>query len=127
MPKKVAVGGTSPKTLPFTPCIKYGNLLFVSGQGPIGRDGKVVAGDVKVQTRQTLDNFRRVLGEAGASMDDVLQTNVYLIDLNDFQAMNEVYTTYFHDPKPARTTVKAELVFGMKVEIQGIAAISTEE
>ncbi len=113
--------------LPFSPLIKYGNLLFVSGQGPIGKDGKLVPGDIKAQTRQTLDNFRRVLEDAGASMNDVVQTNVYLVNLDDFQSMNEVYTTYFQDPKPARTTVRADLVLGMRVEIQGIAALSTTE
>ena len=60
---------------------------------------------------------------AGATMDDVVQTTVYLKDLADYQGMNEVYASFFSDPKPARATVKAELLFGMTVEIQGIAAI----
>ncbi len=121
MHKKLAVGN-SPMGLPFSPCIKYGNLLFVSGQGPIGKNGKVQSGDIRAQTRLTLENFRKIIEEAGAKMDDVVQTTVYLSNLDDFQGMNEVYTSFFHDPKPARATVKADLLFGMKVEIQGIAA-----
>ena len=108
-------------SLPFSPCVKYGELLFVSGQGPIGKDGKVQSGDIRAQTKLTLDNFKRILEDAGSSMDNVLQTTVYLSNLDDYQGMNEVYWTYFHDPKPARATVKAELLFGMKVEIHGIA------
>ena len=122
--KKEAVRtGPAPLNLPFSPGIKYGELVFVSGQGPIDQNGKVVGGDIKAQTRATLENFRKVLLAAGTSMDHVVQTTVYLSDLNDFKEMNEAYTTFFPEPKPARTTVRADLLFGMKVEIQGIAYI----
>src|SRR6266852_1416833 len=100
---------------------KVGDLIFVSGQGPIDQNGKVVAGDVKSQTEITLENFRRVLVAAHSGMEYVLQTTVYLSDLNDYSEMNEAYSTFFPDPKPARATVRADLLFGMKVEIQGIA------
>jgi len=121
--KKEAVGKNRIAGLPFSPGVRYGDLLFVSGQGPIGKDGKIIAGDIKIQTRATLENFRDVLDAAGALMDDVVQTTVYLKDLGDYQGMNEIYASFFSDPKPARATVKAELLFGMIVEIQGIAAI----
>jgi len=122
--KKEAVRtGSAPLNLPFSPGLKYGDLIFVSGQGPIDQNGKVIAGDIKAQTKATLENFRKVLAAAGSTMDDVLQLTVYLSDLNDFRAMNEAYSTFFTDPKPARTTVRADLLFGMKVEIQGIAHI----
>jgi reactive intermediate/imine deaminase len=121
--KKEAVGKNLLRGLPFSPGVKYGDLIFVSGQGPIGKDGKIIAGDIKAQTRATLENFRKVLEDAGATMDDVLQTTVYLRDLADYQGMNEVYASFFSDPKPARATVRAELLFGMTVEIQGIAAV----
>jgi len=107
--------------LPFSPGIKFGDLIFVSGQGPIDQNGKVVQGDVKSQTKTTLENFRRVLVAAQSGLEYVLQTTVYLSDLNDYSSMNEVYSTFFPDPKPARTAVRADLLFGMKVEIQGIA------
>ena len=107
--------------LPFSPGIKFGDLIFVSGQGPIDQNGKVVPGDVKSQTKTTLENFRRVLVAAQSGFEYVLQTTVYLSDLNDYAEMNETYSTFFPDPKPARATVRADLLFGMKVEIQGIA------
>ena len=109
--------------LPFSPGIKLGGFLFVSGQGPIGENGKVEPGDVRAQTRKTLENFRKVVEAAGSTMEDVVQTTVYLKDLGDFAGMNEAYSSFFSDPKPARTTVQAELLFGMKVEIQGIAHV----
>lgn len=122
--KKEAVNpGRAPLGLPFSPGIRLGEFVFVSGQGPIGRNGKVEPGDVKAQTRMTLENFRKVVEAAGSSMDQVVQTTVYLRDLADFEGMNEAYSGFFADPKPARTTVQAELLFGMKVEIQGIAYV----
>lgn len=123
MKKQAVRTGPAPLNLPFSPGVKYGDLVFVSGQGPIDQNGKVIAGDIKAQTRATLENFQKVLMAAGSSMDNVLQLTVYLSDLNDFKEMNDAYSTFFHDPKPARTTVRADLLFGMKVEIQGIAHI----
>lgn len=114
-------------SLPFSPGIRIGEFLFVSGQGPIGENGKVEPGDVRTQTRKTLENFRKVVEAAGSTMDEVVQTTVYLKDLNDFAGMNETYSTFFSDPKPARTTVQAELLFGMRVEIQGIAYVSQRQ
>lgn len=109
--------------LPFSPGIRLGDFLFVSGQGPIGENGKVEPGDVKAHTKKTLENFRKVVEAAGSTMDDVVQATVYLKDLGDFAGMNEIYSSFFRDPKPARTTVQAELLFGMRVEIQGIAYV----
>ena len=124
MKKQAVRTGPAPLNLPFSPAVKYGDLVFVSGQGPIDQNGKVLAGDIKAQTRATLENFQKVLLAAGSNMNNVLQLTVYLNDLNDFKEMNEAYSTFFHDPKPARTTVRADLLFGMKVEIQGIAHLS---
>jgi 2-iminobutanoate/2-iminopropanoate deaminase len=123
MRKEAVMTGTAPLNLPFSPGIKYGDLVFVSGQGPFDQNGKVVPGDIKSQTAKTLENFRRVLEAAGTSLDHMLQTTVYLSSLDDFANMNETYSTFFHDPRPARTTVRADLLFGMKVEIQGIACV----
>src|SRR6266581_6325574 len=107
--------------LPFSPAVKFGELLFVSGQGPIDKTGKVIPGDIRVQTKAPLENFKRIVEAAGSSMDCVLQTTVYVKDLAEYSAMNETYSSFFSDPKPARTTVQAgDLLFGMKVEIQAL-------
>jgi len=111
--------------LPFSWGVRCGTFVFLSGQGPVGPDGKVVEGDITLQTRVALENFRKVVDAAGSRMADVVSTTVYLKDLADFAAMNDVYRTYFGtEPKPARATVGADLVMGMKVEIQGIAYIA---
>ena len=126
--RKEAVGTErAPMGLPFSPGIRLGDLVFVSGQGPIDRNGKVVRGDVKTQTKATLENFRRVVEAAGSTMDDVVQTTVFLKDLKDYAGMNEVYATFFSEPRPARATVQAELLFEMRVEIQGIAHVPARE
>ena len=110
--------------LPFSSGITFGQLLFVSGQGPLDKNGKLVQGDIKAQTKATLENFRRVVEAAGSSMENVLQTTVYLKDLKDYVGMNEAYSKFFREPKPARATVQvADLLFGMRVEIQGIAFV----
>jgi len=122
---KVAIGrGKSPLSLPFSPGIRLGELLFISGQGATDKDGKVAPGDIKAQTRLTLENFRRIVEDSGSTMSNVLQTTVYLKDLADFSGMNEVYSSFFPEPRPARATVQvADLLLGMRVEIQGIAYV----
>lgn len=125
--RKEAVGSErAPMGLPFSPGIRLGELLFVSGQGPIDHNGKVIEGDIKTQTRAALENFRTVVESADSTLDNVLQTTVYLKDLNDYAGMNEVYATFFPEPRPARATIQAELLFGMLVEIQGTAFIPAE-
>jgi 2-iminobutanoate/2-iminopropanoate deaminase len=123
MRKELVRTGPAPLKLPFSPGIKFGDLIFVSGQGPIDQNGKVIEGDVKSQTKMTLENFRKVLVAAQSGMEYVLQTTVYLSDLNDYAEMNGTYSAFFPDPKPARATVRADLLFGMRVEIQGIAYV----
>ena len=124
MKKEAVKTGPAPLGLPFSPAVKFGELLFVSGQGPIDKTGKVIPGDIRAQTRATLENFKRIMEAAGSNMDCVLQTTVYLKDLAEYSAMNETYSSFFNDPKPARTTVQAgDLLFEMKVEIQGIAYV----
>ncbi|OLE91613.1 MAG: hypothetical protein AUF79_03495 [Crenarchaeota archaeon 13_1_20CM_2_51_8] len=124
MKKEAVKTGPAPLGLPFSPALRFGELLFVSGQGPIDKNGKVIPGDIRVQTKATLENFKRIMEASGSDMDCVLKTTVYLKDLAEYPEMNEVYSSFFSDPKPARTTVQAgDLLFGMKVEVQGIAYV----
>ncbi|MDR6905184.1 2-iminobutanoate/2-iminopropanoate deaminase [Agromyces sp. 3263] len=97
--------------------------LFLSGQTPIDPStGRLVAGDVAAQTRQVFSNLASVLSAAGRTLDDVTKVNVYLVDMEDFGAMNSVYSTIFTAPYPARTTVAvAGLPLGARVEIELVA------
>jgi len=116
--------GGAPLGLPFSPGVKFGELLFISGQGALDKNGKIVDGDIKAQTRITLENFKKIVEGAGGVMSHVLQTTVYLKDLADYAGMNEVYSRFFAEPRPARATVQvADLLLGMQVEIQGIAHV----
>ncbi|WP_285114263.1 Rid family detoxifying hydrolase [Leifsonia sp. fls2-241-R2A-40a] len=97
--------------------------LFLSGQTPIDPStGRLVGGDIAAQTVQVFANLTSVLAAAGRTLDDVVKVNVYLIDMIDFAAMNEVYETVFTAPYPARTTVAvAGLPLGARVEIELVA------
>jgi len=108
---------------PYSPAIRAGGFVFVSGQGPIDpATGEVVKRDVQQQTRLVLENVRAILGAAGSSLDKVVKTNVYLSDIANFAAMNEVYGTFFTAEPPARTTIQAAaLPLGIDVEIDVIA------
>jgi 2-iminobutanoate/2-iminopropanoate deaminase len=110
---------------PYSQGIKAGNLLFVSGQIPIDpATGVVVDGDISTQTRRVFQNLKAILTAAGTSFDAVVRTTVYLSDINDFAAMNEVYGTFFSAPAPARSTVQvARLPRDARVEIDVIATI----
>ena len=106
---------------PYTPAVRAGDFVYVSGQVP--RDhatGALAGADVATQTRQTLSNVQRVLEQAGASLTDVVSVTVYLAHADDWSAMNAVYAEKFQPPYPTRTTVGAELR-DILVEISVIA------
>jgi 2-iminobutanoate/2-iminopropanoate deaminase len=110
---------------PYSPGIRAGRLLFLSGQ--VGLDPEtnaLVQGDVAAQTEQVMRNLRALLERAGASFADVVRTTVYLADLNEFAAMNAVYATHVTAPPPARATVQvARLPLDARVEIDAIAVL----
>jgi 2-iminobutanoate/2-iminopropanoate deaminase len=101
-----------------------GELLYLSGQTPIDpATGRLVEGDLAAQVRQVFVNLEQVLVAAGLTFDDVVKVNVFLVDMDDFSAMNAVYASVFEPPHPARTTVAvAGLPLGARVEIELVAA-----
>lgn len=108
---------------PYSQAIRAGGMIFASGQIPIDpASGELVAGDVGLQTRRVLENLSAVLAQAGASMDDVVKTTVFMKDLARFGEMNAVYGEFFKPPYPARSTVQAAaLPKGVDIEIDAIA------
>ena len=115
----------APKAIgPYSQAIRTGQLLFASGQIPTDpATGAIVEGDVAAQTRRVFDNLGAVLKAANLSFADVVKTSVFLADMNDFAAMNEVYGKYFSEPYPARATVQvARLPKDARVEIDLIAS-----
>jgi 2-iminobutanoate/2-iminopropanoate deaminase len=114
----------APKPLgPYSQAIIEGDFIFLAGQGCTNpKTGKLELGDVRSETKRTFENIRAVLHAAGSSLDDVVKCNVYLRDINDFAAMNDVYQTFFSAPFPARTTIQAgALPGGIAVEIECVA------
>jgi 2-iminobutanoate/2-iminopropanoate deaminase len=108
---------------PYSQAVKSGGFVFCSGQIPIDpATGEFVSNDIAEQTHQVLKNLAAVLKAAGSSFNDVVKTTVFLADMNDFVAMNEVYGKYFSENKPARATVQAaRLPRDARVEIECVA------
>lgn len=108
---------------PYSQGIQAGNMLFVSGQIPFVPETMVlVSDDVQEQTKQSLENLKAILEEAGYSLNDVVKTTVFIKDMNEFAQINEIYGQYFTDNKPARACVEvARLPKDVKVEIDAIA------
>lgn len=105
---------------PYSQAIQAGNLLFCSGQIPLDPfSGEIVAGDIRRQTEQVMENIAAVLTEAGAGFNDVIKVTIFLVDMNDFGAVNEVYGRRFPEHKPARSTVAVKaLPRGVLLEIE---------
>ena len=106
---------------PFSPAVRAGDFIYVSGQVPADANGEIVAGGIEAQTRQVMDNLAAVLALAGAGFDDVCKSTVWLQDARDFGAFNRVYMGYFKNGKPARSTTEARLMVDAKVEIDMVA------
>ncbi len=117
LPKGVSVVG------PYSPAVEAGGFVYCSGQIPMDYStGKIVEGDIKIQTQQCLDNLTCVLNCAEISANDIVKATVYLTDINDFSAVNEIYGNYFKPPYPARTAIAVSaLPLGSKIEIEVVA------
>ena len=117
-PDAPAAGGA------YSPALRAGQLLFMSGQIPIDpKTGQLVAGDAAACARRVMDNLGALLTAAGLTFNHVVRTTIFLADMNDFAAVNDVYSSYFGDPKPARVTVQAaKLPRDARIEIDAIAS-----
>jgi 2-iminobutanoate/2-iminopropanoate deaminase len=124
--KSVAAANGAKPIGPYSTAIENGDLLFISGQIPLdGATGKLVPGDVSAQARQSMENLKAILAAAGMTFANVVKTTIFLTDMGDFAAVNEVYKGYVTEPFPARSTFAvAALPLGAKVEVEMIAARS---
>jgi Putative translation initiation inhibitor, yjgF family len=122
---KIQIGaprsGPGGQALPFSPAIRAGDFVYVSGQVPHSENGELVEGGIIAQTRQTIENLRRILEKAGCTLDDVIKCNVWLADARDFWSFNKVYAGYFPNTPPARSTVQSPLMIDAKIEIDCVA------
>jgi reactive intermediate/imine deaminase len=106
---------------PFSPAVRAGDFVYVSGQVPGNAEGEIITGGIEAQTHQVFANLKAVLALAGCTLDDVCKVNCWLDDARDFGAFNRIYLSYFTNGKPARSTTEARLMVDAKVEIDVIA------
>jgi 2-iminobutanoate/2-iminopropanoate deaminase len=107
---------------PYSPAVRAGEFIFVAGQVAVDpATDNISNGDIRHETRLTLNNIRRILEGAGASLDDVVRVGVYMADGSEFAKMNEVYAEYFGEHKPARTTIVCKFAADIKIEIDCVA------
>ena len=126
MKKEIVSTDKAPAAIgPYSQAVKYGGLVFTSGQIPLDPvSGEVVSGDIAAQTRQVLKNLQEVLTAGGSSLDKIIKTTVFIKDMNDFSVINEVYASFFTQSPPARSTVEvARLPKDVRIEIEAVAAI----
>lgn len=117
------IAATSGPSRPFSPAVRANGFLFLSGQVGTDSTGRVVSGGIQAETRQAMSNIREVLRRAGSSMDRVVKCTVFMADMSEWGAMNEVYITFFPQRPPARSAAGANgLALGARVEIECIAA-----
>lgn len=118
----IASAAATPAIGPYSPALAVGDFLFISGQVPLDHEGKIAAILTADQARVALENMTAQLAEASLGMDAVVKTTIFLTNMDDFAAVNEVYAEYFTPPYPARSTVEvARLPKNVKVEIEAIA------
>ena len=126
--KKIVATEKAPKAIgPYSQAVVHNGLAFLSGQIPLDPvTGQLVEADITIQTTRVLDNLTAVLEACGSGLDQVVKTTVYLTDIREFAEMNEVYSKYFSQNPPARSTIQAaRLPRNVRVEIDAIAIVST--
>ena len=129
MSKSIIKTSNAPEAIgPYSQAVKTGNLLFVSGQIPINPKTGNIPGDIKEQTRQSLENLKAILTAAGTSLSNVLKTTVFLKNLDDFATMNGIYQEYFPKDPPARSAIEVSRIPRESlVEIEAIAVIDNKK
>ncbi len=125
MSKKIISTQNAPAAIgPYSQAVQHGDTIYVSGQLPLNPETKKMDDDVSAQTKQSMNNIKAILQEAGSSMENVIRCGIFVTDLADFVAVNEIYASFFEGHYPARATVQvAALPLGAKVEIDAIAAV----
>lgn len=125
MPKEAIRTDAAPAAVgPYSQAIRAGQFVFTAGQIPLHPDGTLLEGDIQAQTRQVLNNLAAVLKAAGTGLDRVVKCTCFLADMNDFAAMNEIYSGYFEDTPPARSAVEvARLPKDVGIEIEAVALV----
>ena len=125
MRELVTAAGAAKAIGPYSPALKAGNMVFLSGSIPLDPvTGQLVEGGIKEQTTRVMENINALLAAAGADFNQVVRTTVFMIDLGEFAAMNEIYASYFSAPYPARSTVQvSKLPKDVRVEIDVIAVL----
>ena len=126
MRELVTAAGAAKAIGPYSPALKVGNLLFLSGSIPLDPvSGQLIEGGIQEQTTRVMENIKALLAAAGAGFNNVARTTVFMVDLGEFAAMNEIYSSYFTAPYPARSTVQVvRLPRDVRVEIDVIAVLS---
>lgn len=102
---------------PYSPAVRAGDFVFVSGQVPVDAQGELVGGSIENQTRQVFENLKKALALGGCALTDVCKVNVWLADARDFAAFNRAYMQCFGDHRPARSTVESRLMVGALLEV----------
>ncbi len=113
--------GQANVALPFSPAVRAGDFIFVSGQVGFGDDMRIVPGGIEAEARQTLKNIANILALDGSGLEDVVKCTVWLHDARDFAAFNKVFAEFFSGRKPARSTVESRLMIDARIEIDAIA------
>ncbi|NDJ12386.1 MAG: RidA family protein [Acidobacteriia bacterium] len=122
MIERLTPPGTAAPRGPYSPAVRAGDFIFVSGQLAVDPEtNQYVPGDIQQETRMTLNNIKRILEGAGASIADAVRVGVFLADGTEFAKMNEVYAEFFGDAKPARTTIVCSFASDIRVEIDCVA------
>ena len=124
--KELVTAAGAPKAIgPYSPALKVGNMLFLSGSIPLDpATGQLVEGGIKEQTTRVMETIKGLLAAAGADFNHIVRTTVFMVDLGEFAQMNEIYASYFSAPYPARSTVQVvKLPRDVRVEIDVIAVL----